>query len=100
MTEYIPPQFRVNLQAFSISSRFSQKKKAKKFSAWLAMQGKQSKVEVYFYELMVIPQKSTFFQSRFSSFFLVKFHQKFLYKKQRTGIADTAKEYPIYLDSD
>jgi len=64
------------------------------------MQGKQSKVEVYFYELMVISQKSMFFQSRFSSFFLVKFYQKFLYKKQGTGIADTAEEYSIYLDSD
>lgn len=91
MTEYIPPQFRVNLQAFSISSAFSQKKKGKKFSAWLAMQGKRSKVEVYFYELMVISQTSMFSQSRFSSFFLVKFHHKFLYKKQGTGIADIAK---------
>lgn len=98
MKEYTPAQFRGNLQAFSISSAISQKQKARKYSAWVAMQGKENMFADYFYELFL---KSLFFQSRFSAFFLVSLCKKFLYtcKNQRPGVADTAKGYSIYLDS-
>lgn len=42
-----------------------------------------------------------FFQSTFSAFSSLSLCKKFLYtyKKQRAGVAGTAKEYSIYLDS-